>query len=257
MCRLSAYLGPTISLADLLFAPPHGLEHQAYAPARQLHGTMNADGFGAAWWDREVGDAPIRYRRDIPIWNDRNLASMAPGIRSGAFVAAVRGATAPLPVEESSTPPYIADGWALAHNGSIEGFHDGVGTALRALCGHDIIAGGAGPTDSELLLGLFIDRLRGGAAPPTAMAEAVGLAASHAPGSRLNLVASDGHTVVASRHGDTLFTLETSVAGQPAVFVASEPHDDDPAWCEVPDHHIVTADAVGVATIPIESLRHR
>ena len=51
MCRLLAYLGPPTTLEALLVDPPHGLAHQAWAPERQLSGTVNADGFGVGWYD--------------------------------------------------------------------------------------------------------------------------------------------------------------------------------------------------------------
>ena len=50
MCRHLAYLGPPASLRSVLIDPPHGLYRQAWAPRRQRHGTVNADGFGVGWY---------------------------------------------------------------------------------------------------------------------------------------------------------------------------------------------------------------
>lgn len=50
MCRHLAYLGPPISVHDLLYAPPHSLEHQSYAAELCGHGALNADGFGIGWY---------------------------------------------------------------------------------------------------------------------------------------------------------------------------------------------------------------
>lgn len=62
--------------------------------------------------------------------------------------------------------------------------------------------------------------------------------AGAAPGSRLNLLLTDGRTIVATAWGDTLWYL--AEPGRHAV-VASEPYDDDPRWQEVPDRTLLTA----------------
>jgi len=45
----------------------------------------------------------------------------------------------------------------------------------------------------------------------------------------------------------TLSMLRTSGG----VVLASEPYDDDPAWQEVPDRHLVEVDDAGVELIPL------
>ncbi|MFE0380540.1 class II glutamine amidotransferase, partial [Streptomyces inhibens] len=65
MCRHLAYLGPEIPFGQVVLDPPHGLYRQSWAPRRQLHGTVNADGFGVGWY--APGDqVPARYRRAGP-----------------------------------------------------------------------------------------------------------------------------------------------------------------------------------------------
>ena len=51
MCRHLAYLGAPVALSELLLGPPHALVRQAWAP-RDMRGggTINADGFGVAWF---------------------------------------------------------------------------------------------------------------------------------------------------------------------------------------------------------------
>jgi len=65
----------------------------------------------------------------------------------------------------------------------------------------------------------------------------VGAVAAAASGSRLNLLLSDGEHIVATAWHHALSVLVTD----DAVVVASEPHDDDPAWQLVPDRSVVTA----------------
>ncbi|PLW72317.1 class II glutamine amidotransferase, partial [Streptomyces sp. DJ] len=50
MCRHLAYLGPAVALREVVTDPPHSLLRQSWAPRRQRHGTVNADGFGVGWY---------------------------------------------------------------------------------------------------------------------------------------------------------------------------------------------------------------
>src|SRR2546430_13674869 len=106
MCRFLAYLGPPVSLHELLYGPDNGLVHQAYAPRHQRHGRINADGFGVGWYAPDVRPEPARYRTTTPMWADASFSSVAGVISSRAVLAAVRNATPGLPVDESNTPPF-------------------------------------------------------------------------------------------------------------------------------------------------------
>jgi len=96
VCRHLAYLGPRVKLRALLVDPPHSLLRQSWAPRRQRHGTVNADGFGVGWYAEE-DPIPARYRSDRPMWTDRSFADLARVVRSQAVLAAVRSATPRLP----------------------------------------------------------------------------------------------------------------------------------------------------------------
>ena len=260
MCRLLAYLGPPATLDELLFAPEHSLVHQSYAPRHQRHGTVNADGFGVGWYDRDRRPEPARYRSDRPIWSDRSLASMAGLIRSTAVMAAVRSATPPAPVEESGSPPFMSGPWLFAHNGAVEGFAGAVGTALRGLVSDRRVAQVEGSADSAVVFALVLDALDRGAQPAEALASVLAAVEEVAP-ARLNLVLTDGASIAATTCGDSLFVLEEAGArpqaggsdGDGGVVVASEPWDDDGRWWEVPDRSVVmaTATAVTVAPLPV------
>ena len=64
------------SLGELLLAPEHGLLVQSYAPRRQRHGTMNADGWGVGFYapaparagPLAVEPAAVERRRRSPRW---------------------------------------------------------------------------------------------------------------------------------------------------------------------------------------------
>ncbi|MGH9183026.1 MAG: ergothioneine biosynthesis protein EgtC [Acidimicrobiales bacterium] len=250
MCRVLAYLGPPRTLEELLVAPGHSLVRQSWAPRHQGHGTVNADGFGAAWYDRGRRPEPARYRRAVPVWADPSFASLAGVVASTAVLGAVRDATPPNPVEESGTPPFTAGPWAFAHNGAVEGFPTESGPGLRRLISDRRSAGVVGSADSELLFALALDHLDAGAGPARALAEVVA-AVDALGGGRLNLVLTDGSRVAATAWGDTLVMIRGAGLAGPGVVVASEPCDDHPAWKVVPDRSVVEATAESATVTPL------
>src|SRR5215207_4542353 len=90
MCRHLGWLGEPRSLASLVLEPPSGLLVQSYAPRRQKHGLMNADGWGVGFFDRGVAR---RWRSAAPLWGDTSFTSVAPALSSDCVVAAVRSAS--------------------------------------------------------------------------------------------------------------------------------------------------------------------
>ena len=249
MCRHLAYLGPEEPLGRLLVAPPHALYRQSWAPRRQRYGTVNADGFGVGWY--AAGDpVPARYRRAGPIWADLSFADLARVVRSGACLAAVRDATLAGADAEAAAAPFAADRRLFSHNGAVTGWPGTLAPLTRSLPAPDLLSLEA-RTDSALLWALVLARLRAGQEAGRALADTVLGAAALAPGSRLNLLLTDGATITATAWGDTLFYL--TGPGRRTV-VASEPYDDDPHWQEVPDRTLLTASRTDVLLTPINDL---
>lgn len=242
MCRHLVYLGPPITLRELLFDPPASLVQQSWAPKDMRRGgCINADGFGVGWYPD--GGEPVRYRRAQPIWTDPTIAQLAGVTRSGAILAAVRSATVGMPVLESAAAPFLEGRWLFSHNGAVRGWPDSMAPLAGALPVRDLLTLDA-PTDAALLWALVRHRLRAGVEPGRAVAETVVAVARAAPGSRLNLLLTDGHTAVASVAGHSLSIRRTPNS----VLLASEPHDDDPDWQAVPEGQLVVATATGVRT---------
>jgi glutamine amidotransferase len=123
MCRHTAYLGPPASLRSLLIDPPHSLYRQSWAPRRQRHGTVNADGFGIGWY-APPDPVPARYRQGSPIWGDESLPDLARVVQAGAVLAAVRSATAGTARGAEAAAPFAAGPWLFSHNGVAEGWRD-------------------------------------------------------------------------------------------------------------------------------------
>ncbi len=202
-------------MAALMLDPPQSLLVQSYAPRRQKHGLMNADGWGAGFFDDGV---PRRWRSDKPLWGDASFASVAPALRSGCVVAAVRSATIGMPIEPSASAPFSDGQWLLSHNGVV----DRAVLPLSALAESTV--------DSALLAALIFSR------GLDALGDTVAEVGASDPNARLNILAANGSRLLATTWGDTLSMLRCD----DGVVLASEPYDDDPAWQDIPDRHLVT-----------------
>jgi glutamine amidotransferase len=140
-------------------------------------------------------------------------------------LAAVRSATVGMPIEESAAAPFTDGRWLLSHNGRVD----------RAVLPGSAAA--ESTVDSALLAALVFQR------GPERLADVVCEVAAADPAARLNLLATDGTRLLATTWGDTLSVLST----EDGVALASEPWDDDPAWTDVPDRHLVVATPDGVS----------
>jgi gamma-glutamyl hercynylcysteine S-oxide hydrolase len=237
MCRHLAYVGPSVTLEKLIIKPEHSLLQQSFAPRYQTHGTINADGFGVGWYDRDKRVEPARYRTTRQIWADLSFASIAGLVSSNAVLASVRSASPGMPIEETSTPPFTEGPWLFSHNGFVPGFRTGVGRELRRKVSETRALGIAGATDSELLFALVLDRLDSGTPPADALVSVIGLV-EELTTARLNLLLTDGERIAATACRNSLFVFDDrQLTG--AVVVASEPYDDDAGWEPIKDGSVV------------------
>lgn len=250
MCRHLAYLGPERSLASLLHEPPHSLEHQSHHSTMQRWVTMNADGWGVGWWDHGRSEIPARYRTERPMWTDSSFRPVADLVHAEAVIAAVRAATPGSPVVETGAAPFRAGPWLFSLNGYVSDFPGEAADRLRRRLSPARSAWLQGTTDSEVLFGLVLDAIDAGASP----AEAVDAVASEVlAGStgELNLLLCDGHRVVASTGGNTLFALHGTGLAEGGLLLSSEPLDDDPAWVQLPDRSVVVGARSGYDVAPL------
>jgi len=246
MCRHLCYLGTEpILLRELLFDSPHSLARQSYAPCDMRGGgRVNADGFGAGWYAEAAGPA-VRYRRAGPIWQDTGFVELAAHTSAVTVLAAVRNATVGMPVTETAAAPFTDGHWVFSLNGRIDGWPDSIAELAGTLPTTALLTMDA-PTDAALLWAMLRHRLAGAADPAAVLAGLARQVLDVAPGSRLNLLLTDGQRAYA-----TTVTHALSVRQQPTL-IASEPLDDDPAWQPVPDGRLVTADRSGVRIEPLD-----
>lgn len=221
MCRHLGWLGADVSVASLVLDPPYGLRVQAYAPRRQKHCLLNADGWGVGFYD---GELPRRWRSQLPLWGDVSFDSIAPALHSHCVVAAVRSATVGMPIEVSATAPFTDGQWLLSHNGIVDRAVLPAAPQAESVC------------DSALLAALIFER------GLDALGETIIEVAAADPNARLNILAANGSRMLATAWGDTLSILRRA----DGVVVASEPYDNDADWEDVPDRHLVEVTAAGV-----------
>jgi glutamine amidotransferase len=226
MCRHLGWLGAEVTVSSLILDPPHGLRVQSYAPRRQKHGLMNADGWGVGFFDDSLeGGVARRWRSPAPLWGDASFDSVAPALRSHCVVAAVRSATIGMPIEASATAPFTDGQWLLSHNGIVERAVLPLTTSAESVC------------DSAILAAVIFER------GLDALGEIIAEVGMADPLARLNILAANGSRLLATTWGDTLFILRRD----DGVVLASEPYDDAPDWEDVPDRHLVEVTAEGVA----------
>ncbi len=231
MCRHLGWLGADVTVSSLVLDPPCGLRVQSYAPRRQKHGLLNADGWGVGFFDRSnEGHTPRRWRSQAPLWGDASFDSVAPALRSHCVVAAVRSATVGMPIEASATAPFTDGRWLLSHNGVVDRSVLGMPSQAESVC------------DSALLAAVIFER------GLDALGETIAKIAAADPNARLNILAANGSRLLATAWGDTLSILRRA----DGVVVASEPYDNDSDWEDVPDRHLVEVSATGVALTPLD-----
>ncbi|MEB3982782.1 ergothioneine biosynthesis protein EgtC [Mycobacterium sp. 663a-19] len=227
MCRHLGWLGADVTVASLVLDPPYGLRVQSYAPRRQKHGLLNADGWGVGFFD---GDTPRRWRSAAPLWGDTSFDSVAPALRSRCVVAAVRSATVGMPIEVSAAAPFTDGRWLLSHNGVVDRAVLPATSSAESVC------------DSAILAAVIFER------GLDALGDTIVEIGTADPIARLNILAVNGSRLLATAWGDTL-----SILRRPdGVVLASEPYDDDPDWEDVPDRHLVEVTAQGVTTTPLD-----
>jgi len=229
LCRHQAWLGEPRTLAELVLRPEQGLLRQSWQPRRQKSGLLNADGWGVGLFVAGRPD-PVRWRSTTPLWTDSSFASVAQVLSSGAVLAAVRSATVGMPIDETATAPFTDGTWLLSLNGKVDRLVLPPSREAESVCDAALLA--AHVFDQK------VDRL----------ADTVLEVGAADPRADLNLLLTDGTTILATTWGNSLsYLLEPD-----GVVVATEPWDDDPRWVDLPDRHLLTATRDHVALTPLE-----
>lgn len=230
-------------MGEVFTMGPTSLMTQTWAPRDMRRGgTINADGFGAAWW---TGDLASSYRNAMPAWTDPAVTEVLGEVRSTAVVAAVRSATVGMPVVRTACAPFVDGRWAFSHNGVVTGWPNSVAPLAESVPTAALLRLEA-PTDSATLWAMLKHRLDT-RDPATALADLVRETDAAAPASRLNLLLGDGRSIWAT----SLYHSLSVYADDTTVLVASEPLDDRPGWRPVPDRSLVHATVGSIEISPL------
>lgn len=279
MCRFAAYLGPEIFISSLVTEPKHSLIHQSYQ-ARERVEPLNGDGFGIGWYAPLFCDTPALYKEVSPAWSNNNLRDIARVTKSTCIFAHVRAATVGGELSRTNCHPFSWKKYLFMHNGTVFGFEK-IRRALRrdlSDTAYDMIKGS---TDSEHIFALFVDKISKTSKPgPEEMKDALLGAmaqierlknqAGVTEPSTMNLVISDGSTLIATRYvtegvdSNSLYYAETGRysclegmcqmdMGSDAFLVVSEPLDASERWRKIANNHLVMTDGGNaISTHPIQ-----
>lgn len=268
MCRLVAYIGYDILLADVLVKPEDSLVKQSLR-AKESSVPTNGDGFGVGWYMPQISVNPSLFLSVSPAWNDENLLHLTAKIKSSLFFAHVRAASIG-GVNNYNCHPFIHKNWMFMHNGSINDFL-AIKRPLRNLLDNDLYNWIRGETDSEHFFALFLQLSKGkdmtnlsivaDVLQTTFDTVAQLLKKFGKPGaSYYNICLTDGHRILASRYcteksiepeslhylegryfwSKTEYLKEIKTEPHYCVVVASEMLTDfNSQWRTVPANHLL------------------
>ncbi len=259
MSRIAAYIGPPVSLAQLIYERSHALERQAYAPREMTDGAVSVDGSGLAWW-REDDSEPLRYVTASPPRSDANLPHLASRFEGRTIVATVRSAPAGISTGAGTVPPFALDGIAGTHDGVLCRFREVTAARCLAKLPENLVGESEGLSDSlaVFLLAVAARREDPDLALSGALVGAVGTAmricADAGAGCSLNVLLATADEVVAVRtarevEANSLY-VRNGIEGGAGAWLASEPLDDEPGWEPVPVDHVVRMTRTGLSIKP-------
>ncbi len=259
MCRLLAYLGPSLLLESLLYNYEHSLITQSYQPQEMISGTVNADGFGVGWYHTLKDTEPFTYRSTLPIWNDINLPSLSRYIESGCMVSYVRSATSGQALDFSNCQPFQYGRLLFIHNGKINKFRQTLYRPIRSQLRDEIYQWVNGTTDSEHIFALLLNELQNN--PGKSLEQAMHLTLlklkelvkRHETYTLANLVVSDGNRLVACRFSTkppfpSLYWLQNDANFPNSLIIVSEPMFKG-NWESFPENSILSVVEDGDITI--------
>ena len=246
MCRLAAYLGPSILLRQFLQDPPHNLIKQSWAPREMSGAVLNADGFGLGWYTGE--NIPATYLNTQPAWSDVNITGLAASLDRPLWLGCVRSATEGQLTGLVNTQPFVAGNILYTHNGYVRDFNPAFKTRCHELLSPEILAGINGSTDSEFLFAIMRQQFheKGIADIKPCLLESLARIEEFiGKGSALlNFIITDGRLLYAIRHAinadcPSLYFTTADAAFPEASLVASECLTGDDHWQMLPEHHLL------------------
>ena len=176
MCRFVIYHGKRILLSDILTKPEHSLVSQAsrrdaYTPGasdsalydetqcNKRNHSVNAGGFGLAYYDAEQRLFASLFKSVTPAWSDRNLAELCEVQYTDLLFAHIRAASSGMLVSQSNCHPFRRGQFVFMHNGAIGGFRK-IRRNLLSSFNDEVFKSIRGTTDSEHAFALFLSQFQ-------------------------------------------------------------------------------------------------
>jgi len=208
---------------------------------------IHGDGWGIAWTSNAGWEL---YKEPVALHASAEAKRVVQGVRSMLVIAHVRKASPEYGVVGyANTHPFVSDGWAFAHNGTIRPYD-----RLRGLLGEraSLLQGA---TDSEAFFQLLLKRIEEAGSAVSGILAAV----SDLEGfdyTSLNFLLSDGSHLYALnkfRSGDEeYFTLHMGrfmIEGVELVAVASQPVGGLEGWVKVGNGKLLVVDRTLTPTV--------
>lgn len=243
MCRLVAYFGESKQILDeLLVNPENSLIKQSHRAREGGHG-INADGFGIAWYNKDIDAEPGIFKSIQPAWNDNNIIHLARMISSNCILAHIRASTVG-DVIQSNCHPFSYKEFSMVHNGTIRNFNQYKMQFIEKI-GVDLFLQIKGNTDSEHFFFLIMSFVNQGMSLTEAVKSAIKWTTELQNGedfSRINIVITDGKQILATRFASkeqTHLSLKYCLDNN-ALTISSEALDENGLdWQDLPEKHLI------------------
>jgi glutamine amidotransferase len=254
MCRLLVVCAdrPVSALPGLVLAP-HALQRQSCG---DLSGECHMSGWGIGYY---ADGEPVRVRSTKPAMQDHLYTETARAVLGTTIIGHIRQASSG-GISQANTHPFVHDRWLFVHNGTVEGFAENP-EPLRSLIPEHLRGCIEGETDSEHLFHALLGRLEhfnnlesdevAGVLERLLVEVARLYPGSREEPTRLNIVMTDGRSLLATRWGyslslKSLYATETVDVTQmpdgPAtvsgIAISSEPTSPF-GWKEIPNRSVV------------------
>jgi glutamine amidotransferase len=212
MCRLFAYVAPTTSAADAELGPA-GIE--SFVSLAQLHG----DGWG---WSgiADPGDTPA-VQKSVRSAAEDEAFGPALAAQARAAMVHLRWATLGLGVQDDNTHPFLADGIAFEHNGSLKPLD-----RVRSMLSPESLEGMIGQTDSEMYFALVREEVAAGLPLPEAALATASRLREAFPDKSLNAILLDAEQLVVV-HASAGSTLDAEDIAEILSYDLPDEHAED------------------------------
>ena len=201
MCRLIGYIGKEeLLIQDLIDKPENSLIEQS-KNAQEDSYSINADGFGLAWYKPGITKNVGIFKSIQPAWNDNNLKHLSRLIKTECLIAHIRASNVG-DVSFNNCHPFGHKEISFAHNGIIHGFNQ-IKRDLIAKIDDPFFYEIKGQTDSEHIFYLILDFLQQEKSLENSVSMAfkwiVERQKDKTDFSKLNIILTDGNNIVATR----------------------------------------------------------